>query len=59
MVLADTDAVDADLIGKHRLSEHMPEDRRMGHRLAVLIGRHVAERVDPELNRVCHESFRS
>src|SRR5579859_792695 len=54
-MLAEADAVHADLVGKNGLLDHIPDHLGMGERLAVGTGLDVAEGIHTKLNVLAHQ----
>ena len=54
VMFADTERVEAGLIGDHRLFDDVAQDLRLRQRLTVVREGHVTERVHAELKRICH-----
>jgi hypothetical protein len=54
-MLAEADAVHADLVGKDGLLDHIPDHLRVGQRLAVGISLDVAEGIQTKLNLLAHQ----
>lgn len=55
-MFADTECVEAGLIRDHRFFDDVAQDLRLRQRLAVGRERHVAERIDAELEGLTHRS---
>ena len=54
MVLADAEGIDAQLVGQHRLLDHVADHLRLRQELAVGCGGNIAERVEPKFELLCH-----
>ena len=55
MMLAESDTMNVDLIGKHRLVDYVADDLRMAQQLAVGPGLNVTECIETELNFLDHK----
>jgi hypothetical protein len=55
MMLAESDTMNVDFVGKHRLVDHVADDLRMAQQLAVGPSLNVTECVETELNFLIHK----
>ena len=54
MVLPHPERVETESVSENRLFNHLAEHSRLGIGRAVRLQGHIAERVEPELEPVCH-----
>ena len=58
MMLADAKRVHAELVGKRSFFDQVADHLRLGLQPAIAADGDVAERVQPELELLCHETLR-
>ena len=54
MMLADAEEVDSELVREHAFLDHIADDLCVRFRSPVLGLGHIAERIEPEFDSICH-----